>query len=387
MTPGLAALSVEHLRLEAFRNYAELSVEFGPGLNVLSGNNGAGKTNVLEAICLLALGRSPRMVRDSELVRHGAGGFSVQAVLAEHGSRGVTRHELRAAYQRAQGKRVQVDGQTLPRVIDLCGTLLAVYFSPDDLWMVKGGPAGRRQLLDRLLAQESPLYGDALLRYRQALAQRNQSLRDVRARRGGRAVLAIWEPQLVQYGAEILHRRAQALRQLAPLVVAGYARLAPAGEALQVLHQPGLPNAEQLGAEAGTSAWAEALEKALAGHVEADIGSGVTGIGPHRDDLVLQLAGRALRQYGSQGQQRSVVLALKFAEREYLAQQTGRLPVLLVDDVLSELDGVRRDALQERLQGEGQVFLTTADQSQGDKLPGAWCWRVHDGRITASRQG
>lgn len=382
MTDSHTEIVIGRLELTEFRNYGTLGLDFAGGLNVLWGANGAGKTNLLEAIAFLALGRSPRTPKDAELVHSGGVGFTLRASVGEHAARGDVQHIIGAAYHRTQGKRVEVDGRPLPRVIDICGHLLAVYFSPDDLWMVKAGPAGRRQLLDRLLAQESPLYADALVRYRQALAQRNQTLRDMRARRAGRAMLAIWEPQLIQYGGEILSRRAQAIRRLAPLVASSYARLAPEGEELAAEHQPGLPEGERVSADASTAAWGKALEHALAAHREADVVAGVTGVGPQRDDLRLRLGGRSLRQHGSQGQQRSAVLALKFAERRYLTEQTGRVPIMLVDDVLSELDQERRKGLRESLGREGQVFLTTADQEQAKTLAATAYWHVRAGQVT-----
>jgi DNA replication and repair protein RecF len=384
VTDEAAPLCVERIQLRGFRNYASAQSRFAPGLNVLWGRNGAGKTNLLEALVLLAIGRSPRTSRDAELVRYGHDGFLVGAELAEGGPAGRGR-SLTAEYRRDGGKTVAVDGRTLPRVLDLCGNLLVVYFSPDDLWMVKGGPTGRRQLLDRLLSQSSPVYADALVRYRQALAQRNQTLRDVRARRSGRALLAIWEPQLIQYGAELLERRAAAATVLAPLAADGYRALAGADERLDIRYIAGL-GARGPSPSAGTARdWAASLESALAAHADADIQSGVTGVGPHRDELALTLEGQPLREHGSQGQQRSAVLSLKFAERDYLARQTGRQPVLLVDDVLSELDEPRRTGLRDELRGEGQVFLTTADQRQAATMDAAAYWHVQDGGITAER--
>ena len=378
MNPS-GALAVQTLSLRDFRSYTRLECAFAPGLNVLHGPNGAGKTNLLEALALLALGRSPRTSRDADLVRRGQSTFAIRVRFGVDPAAGQATTTLEVTYGEHRGKRARLDGQVLPRMVDVYGHLLAVYFAPDDLWLLKGGPAGRRQLLDRLLAQCSPLYADSIFRYRHALAQRNQTLRDVRTRRAGASLLAIWEPQLVQYGAEVLRYRASAVAELEPLAAAAYHRLAAGAEELQIRYRPALGAGD--GWTGDETAWADHLREAFREHLQADLATGMTGRGPHRDDLEVLLEGAPARVYGSQGQQRTAILALKFAEREYLALRTGRRPLLLVDDVFSELDEPRRRGLQERLQGGGQVFLTTADPRQLQGMVGASFFRVLQGSV------
>ena len=375
------SVGVSRLTLTNYRNYRRLDVSFAPGLNVLSGPNGAGKTNILEAVAYLALGRSPRTPRDSELVGYGGEVFEIALDygLRELGGASTPQPSLSVRYRAVQGRAVRIDDRPVAPSA-LYGRFLAVFFCPDDLWLLKGGPSARRSLLDRLLVQGYPVYADALMRYREALQQRNATLKEVRRRRAGRAMLAIWEPQLVQYGGEIARRRAETALSLQTLAAEAYRDLAGAHEPLECRYAPGLGTEEPL---AEASRWEAALEAALEGHREQDIAMGLTSIGPHRDDLQVLIDGKGARAGASQGQQRSAVLALKFAERSHLFARTGRLPVFLVDDVLSELDPWRRGALEERLAGEGQVFLTTADDSEVPAVPASRHFAVRGGAVSA----
>lgn len=343
---------------------------------MLYGHNGAGKTNLLEAIAYLALGRSPRAVRDAELVRHGQSAFQVAATFtgAQLAQAGIHPTELAAEYTIGRRRLLRRDGRPVT-ASQLYGRLLTVSFTPDDLWLLKGSPAARRVLLDRLLVQAEPLYADAYRRYAQALLQRNASLRAIRAGRGDRALLAIWDPQLIRYGGQLQRRRAAAVEALSGPAGMAYRSLAPATEALVLRY---LPSA---GTDGEGDAWDDRLEQALRRHRERDLAAGSTTSGPHRDDLELEVGGRSARHFASQGQQRSAVLALKFAERSHLASVHGRLPVLLVDDVLSELDPLRQRALQELLVAQGQVLLTTADHRQVAALAGAVRFQVRAGEV------
>lgn len=367
---------VRKVQLEGFRSYPQVEVTFDLGITVLYGPNGVGKTNLLEAIAYLSLGRSPRTSRDSDLVRTGAPAFRIE--VRHRLERGAAEDEeaLAVTYQPERGRQVWIDGSRAEGPFALFGRLIAVFFSPDDLWLLKGAPAARRALLDRLLVQAYPVYADAVLKYRQALAQRNSTLREVRARRAGRALLAIWEPQLVQYGAEILRRREEAVAALAPLAARAHSALAGAGESLALRHVPGLRETHPVG-----GSWEARVQGALDRDRDQDVAAAVTASGPHRDDLEATIAGRSARRFASQGQQRSAVLAIKFAERGLLRAQTGRIPLLLVDDVLSELDVRRREALLDLLAGEGQVFLTTANEQQARAIRAAALYRVAPGTI------
>lgn len=350
--------------LDGFRSYADLDATFDPAANLLVGPNGAGKTNVLEAVYYLALARSPRTMRDADLVRVGSPGFRIRAELG-----GET---LEARYEAARGRSFSLDGRVCPRLADLYGHLTAVFFSPDDLWLAKGAPGPRRRLLDGLLFQARPLHAAALAGYEEALAQRNALLRDVRTRRTSAELLEIWDQPLVEYGVDVSRRRARVVEFIAAEARRAYGVLAP-GEELTCRYASGI----------GERWDAEAYRSALESARREELERGFTVVGPHRDDLVIEIDGRGIRGFASQGQQRTAVLALRLAERAALQRATGRDPVLLLDDVLSELDEARRQALAALLVGGGQVFLTATD---AEGLPEAVCrggrtFRVGAGRV------
>jgi DNA replication and repair protein RecF len=358
---------IARLQLRDFRNYRELDAAFAPGPNLLVGPNGAGKTNVLEAIYYLAVARSPRTARDADLVRRGSESFSVSAELT-------TGHRLAVTYPERGGRAWTVDGRGLPRGRVPFGLLTVVFFCPDDLWLVKGGPSGRRALLDRVLLQSRPLHADQMAAYEEALAQRNALLREVKARRAGKAMLEVWEEQLVEYGVAVTLRRAALARELGQRAAALHARLAP-GEVLSFAYVSGIDGSPP---EEDRAALTAAFARALAEAREREIERGFTLVGPHRDDWSILVNGLPLRGYASQGQQRTTVLALKLAERQTLEAACGRPPVLLLDDVLSELDDRRREAVRGVTEGAGQAFLTSTEP---EGAPTA-TYRVGGGRLS-----
>ncbi|HVB10354.1 MAG TPA: DNA replication/repair protein RecF [Bacillota bacterium] len=353
---------ITRLQLQDFRCYESLDATFEPGSNHLIGPNGAGKTNVLEAIYFLAVARSPRTAREADLVRQGAEGFRIAAETDDG-------HTIAVTYRPHAGRSWSVDRR---RAKNALGHLTVVFFSPDDLWLVKGGPSGRRGLLDRLLMQARPLHADQLAAYEEALTQRNALLREVKARRAGKAMLEVWEEQLVEYGVAVTVRRSAIAEELGSRAAGLHERLAP-GESLSCTYVSGIDSQNRdpalLRAE---------FAAALAGSREREIDRGFTLIGPHRDDWSILVNGLPLRGYGSQGQQRTAVLALKLAERAALEAETGRPPVLLLDDVLSELDSGRRDMVRRLTEGDGQAFLTSTEP---EGRPTA-TYHVGGGRLT-----
>jgi DNA replication and repair protein RecF len=313
---------------------------------VITGPNGAGKTNLLEALYFGCTGRSCRTTNEREVVRFGAG--TTRVVVRSQDEDGA--HELAVGFTPGEPKRMRVDGAVVERLLDAPGRPLVSVFLPDRLELVKGAPALRRAHLDQLVTALWPARAATRRAYSQTLAQRNALLTRVRAGQGSRSSLHSWDLQLARHGIALMADRAQAVGAIDE----SYGRLA--GE---------------LGLEGGASvayrprsraADAEGLARELAERTDGDLERGFTAHGPHRDDLVLQRSGRELRAYGSQGQQRLGLLALLLAERDAIAASRQAAPLMLLDDVMSELDHTRRDALVALLRdGDGQSVITTTD--------------------------
>ena len=337
-------MRIQALQLRNFRNYTALAMEPDEGLCVLTGENAAGKTNVLESIFLSALGRSHRTMRDAELIRSGAESGSIKLTLDTRG--GTRTIECRLIAN--ERKRLTIDGAPLARSGELLGCLNVVMFAPEDLILVKGGPAERRRFLDMEISQLKPAYYYTLQRYNAALKQRNALLKDPDAVYDG--MIEPWDEQLSRLGAAITVERAAFLQELSAIAADLHLQLSDHRETLLLAYQPNLPDAdaEQL---------ARAMRERLAENLERDLYRGFTSVGPHRDDVLMMLDGTDVRVYGSQGQQRTTVLSLKLSEIEIVKKLRGEAPVLLLDDVFSELDRRRQQMLLATVQG-CQTFLT-----------------------------
>jgi DNA replication and repair protein RecF len=364
------ACRVEWLRLFRFRNYAEESVELGCGLTVLSGRNAQGKTSLLEAIATLALTRSPRAGSAAELIAWGAPASQVQARI--HRPDGPVALDMRLerapdrdggdGHEGLRATRVtHVDGKARPARA-LLGICPVVLFWPDDLQLVKGGPEGRRRLLDVVLSQLDARVAAELVRYRRVLEQRNSLLKQVRVGAAPRAALAAFSAALVRSGAVIQGARARLCADLEALGAPALGELSDGGEALRLRYQA----AGEIVVDGDPEDTAAALAAGLAEHAAEELARGVTVLGPHRDDVAVLLDDRPARTSASQGQQRSVVLALKLAEVRHVHAVAGMAPVLLLDDVLSELDPTRRERLLSGLGMRGmaaQALLTTSEDA------------------------
>lgn len=355
------------LALVDFRNYADLTFVPGPGANVLLGANGAGKTNVLEALHLVVTGMSHRASRDREMIRHGCHAFSVRARVARVALDGdavdyqVTMTGGRKAVRRA-GKELTGRSRS-----GAAGG--AVVFSPDDLDLIKGAPGGRRTYLDQVLHKADAGYRTLTRRYDAALAHRNRVLsEDYRhaTTAAGEDQLKPWTEQLILAGATIMQWRMRGLERLAPLAAVAYRAVSGGQEQLALAYQPsgtddpadGPPKAES------RSGLEEYLRGRFASVAAAERARRVTLAGPHRDDVAVSLGDTPAKTYGSQGQQRSAALALRLAEVELLQDVLGERPLLLLDDVFSELDERRRQALLQLLRlddHDHQTFVTATD--------------------------
>ena len=344
---------VTRLRLRNFRSYERADVELGAGLTVVHGRNGAGKTNLLEALYFGCTGRSCRTSNEREVVRFDAATARVEVELCDREGR---RHELAVGFSPGDGKRLQADGAPVERLVDVQMRPLVCVFMPDRLELVKGPPALRRSHVDQVIAASWPARSATRRSYGRALAQRNALLAAIRGGRASRDSLRAWDAELARHGIALRDDRAAVVDLLAPRFAALAAALGLGDEAeLRYRPRSKAGDAEQLAAE-------------LAERVESDLERGFTGHGPHRDDMAFLRGGRELRAYGSQGEQRLALLALLLAERETLAQERDTMPLMLLDDVMSELDPDRRAMLADLLRGAGQSVVTTTDLAH---VPGA----------------
>lgn len=356
-TRGIAPI-VSHFRLSDFRNYEHAELEPSHGFNIISGPNAQGKTNLVEAIHLVSTGRVLRGSRDSQAIRKGAEKAVVEATLAE------TKTTVGVDIKKIKGKTVKtvrLNGASLPRPSDVIGRVPTVSFSARDLMVVRGEPVERRHFLDSELSQLYPAYLRHLSIYKRALEQRNALLKASRETYHPAELYEVWEQQLAEHGSQIRLFRSRWVSSLAELVHDAHEILG-GGEQVQISYS-----------QKDLSEDAASLMAALQDRRREEAERGHTTIGPHRDDLTIEVAGMNARQYGSQGQQRTAVIALKLAVMKSAAEIFGFSPVLLLDDVFSDLDQSRRSSLVNMAMSQGgQVFLTCTESEQaGVELVGS----------------
>lgn len=337
-------MRIKNLNLKNFRNYAEEGVEFKDGLNVLFGKNAQGKTNCAEAVFYLCTGVSPRVKRDKQLIRHGEtqaeisltadgryGNISISAVIGD------------------VGREFKLNGNKV-RGADVLGNLFSVFFSPHELRLIQDGPDERRRFLNVSISQLSRPYYIALSRYNNVLEQRNNllKLRDLDAVYDS---LPVWDAQLCKYAAIVARKRADYIERLAPLAAAAHSFLTDGGEELSVS-----PEKKYKGSEAELE---KRLFDELSNNYDRDIRLGYTASGPHRDDIDIEINGVDAKNFASQGQTRTAALSIKLAEVEIFKELSGEYPVLILDDVMSELDLPRRKKLIERTSGLQTILTCT----------------------------
>jgi DNA replication and repair protein RecF len=345
-------MRIVRLAMRNFRSYAAADVELGPGVTVVSGRNGAGKTNLLDALYFGCTGRSSRTTNERELVRFGEQVVRVEVTTeAPDGS-----HELSVGFAPGEPKRMTADGVRVERLLDVAGRPLVSVFLPDRLELIKGTPSLRRAHMDQLVAALWPARVTTRRAYNQALAQRNALVARIRAGAATIDSLSAWDRELAGHGIALMADRAAAVELVAERFGAHATELGLDGEPA-IAYRPRSKASD-----------AETLAVELAERRAQDVERGFTGHGPHRDDLLLTREGRELRTYGSQGQQRLGLLALLLAEREAIAATREAIPVMLLDDVMSELDRDRRARLVGLLRGRGQSVITTTDL---EHVPGA----------------
>jgi len=361
--------------VENFRNYQQADIEWHEQINLLTGLNAQGKSNLLEAVCYLSLATSFRAATEQELLNRSAPHFYVEGAIFS-AFRG--EFAISAAYDRAKNKRWRVDGQEQQRKSDVVGQFHTVIFSPEDIDLVKAGPAERRRFLNRQISQLYPEHCRHLLRYNKILAQRNSFLRQlaggVSSASRAEETLEIWDKQLTELGGMILWQRRQVLQQLTPLAMELHAQLS-GGEQLSMRYKSFTGAMEAATVKELRELFSAELKRLRA----TEILRGATLVGPHRDDIIIAIGGEIAKSYASQGQQRTAALALKLAELKLARQHKGEWPVLLLDDVLSELDERRRQGLLRHISGQTQTFITATQTEPG--LPAARIWHIENGTI------
>lgn len=360
-----------HLRsveLSAWRGYRHALAHFGPGVHVVTGANGQGKTNLLEAVHYLAVGRSHRVSDEQALVQRGADEAVVRADIVIDGQRS---RRVELALRPGGRNRARVDGTDQPRIGDAIGHVRAVLFAPEDVALVRGDPAHRRRFLDDLLAQRRPAYRAARHDYERALRQRNAVLKQLRVGDGTASeALSVWTDELVRLGTRIVAARLMACAALAEPTAARYAELAGVsgdglGVRLRLARSTGQAEALEPGTEPDVERIADELRAAIQQRAEEERERGMSLVGPHRDDVQLELDGMPAKTHASQGEAWSLALALRLASRELL-REVGDEPVMLLDDVFAELDTDRRQRLAAWCDQCEQVLITAA---VGDDVP------------------
>ncbi len=356
---------VRSVELNNYRNYGSLALDLSPGINLFYGDNAQGKTNLLEAVYACATTSSHRSSKDREIIAFGAEEAHVRLYVEK---RGVTKR-LDYHISRAKGKEAAIDGIPLAKTSELLGQLHVVFFSPEDLKIIKSSPVERRTFLNVELCQLSPLYTRLLVEYKKTLMQRNALLKEAREKSEYRKLLDIYDEKLSACGEQLMQERAAFTEELAGIASSIHRDLTEGKETLSISYEPG--------ADPGK------MGETLFMTRDRDIAAGSTGCGPHRDEIGFAIDEISVKHYGSQGQQRTTALSLKLAEIELVKRKIGEAPVLLLDDVLSELDENRQDKLLGSIR-EIQTLLTCTgmDEFVKRQINVDKKWKVVSGSLT-----
>lgn len=364
---------VNRLELDFFRNYVHLDVSFDPRVNLIYGENAQGKTNLLEAIGYLSSGRSYRARYDKELILLGVDEGFIKANVFSH-ARDIT---LEARLARGKGRQLFSNGVRLKSAAGLSGILTSVLFCPEDLYLIREGSAARRKFFDQAICQLRPSYAQALGEYVRLYDHKTKILRDWPEHPSLLATLDDFNLRMAQTGAILIHYRAHFIRRLMELAPAIHADFSGGREELELTYETVSTVTDPL---ASPKVILGQLLDHQDSHRQAELDSRQCLSGPHKDDMNVLLSGLSARTYGSQGQTRTAALSLKLAQRELFQYETGEWPVLLLDDVLSELDIKRQAFVLNRIQG-GQVFITCCEQEKLDNLKGGRSFHIRNGAL------
>lgn len=344
-------MHIESIYLKNFRNYEEQSIKLCPGINIFFGDNAQGKTNILESIYLTSMGKSHRTQKYNEMIKWDKDHCRVINKYNKEGMEG----SIDFFIKRNKKKQIKINGIKIDKLSEILGRINSVMFSPDHMRIIKEGPSERRKFIDAILSQAKPKYYYNLSQYLKVLEQRNNLLSDDKKRKELEKTLDVWDYQLIDFGSKIIKDRSIFIKNIGSIAGAINNQLSGGKENLQSKYKPSvrIDNFEMNDIK-------KAFAKTLLEARLTDIKRGITGYGPHRDELMLSINGKELRNFGSQGQQRSALLSLKLAEMSFIKEETGTVPVLLLDDVFSELDINRQNYLLYYIK-DIQVVLTCTD--------------------------
>lgn len=330
---------IESLQLKNFRNYQSLDIQFDQGTNILYGDNAQGKTNVLEAIYLCGTTKSHRGSKDKDIIRFKEEEAHICMRIMKNG----LPYKLDMHLKKNRSKGIAINGIPIHKARELFGVVNLVFFSPEDLNLIKEGPSGRRRFLDLELCQLDKIYASDIVNYNKIVDQRNKLLKDIASHPRLAGTMDVWDEQLVRYGRRIISKRREFIRQLS--------------EMIKDIHKNLTGGREELGLYYEANVSEEDYERSLYAGRERDLKLRTTGTGPHRDDLCVKVDGFDIRRYGSQGQQRTAALSLKLSEIDLVKKVIHDTPILLLDDVLSELDGRRQNYILDNIH-DIQTFIT-----------------------------
>jgi DNA replication and repair protein RecF len=360
---------IKSIELADYRNYDSLNLQFDKGTNILYGDNAQGKTNILEAIYVAATTKSHKGSKDREIVNFDKEEAHIRTYLEKEGVE--TRVDMHL--RKTKSKGIAIDGQKIKKASELLGLCNVVFFSPEDLGIIKMGPSERRRFVDMELCQLDSFYLYNLNHYNKIVNQRNKLLKDMYLNPDLRETLSIWDMQLVSFGSKVIERRKLFVKQLNEIIYGIHKKLSGDREELSIRYEP---NVE-----------IEEFERQLKAGQERDIRSKMTSTGPHRDDFSFYVGDVDIRKYGSQGQQRTAALSLKLSEIELVKKITKDTPVLLLDDVLSELDSNRQNYLLNSI-GDIQTIITCTglEEFVNNRFEINRVFRVSDGKVTCMNE-
>ncbi len=332
---------LKSIELQNFRNYKLESISFGDKTNIIYGQNAQGKTNILEACYVSGTSRSHKGSRDREMIRFGEEEAHIKATV----QRSSSTQTIDIHLKKGRKKGIAINRVPVRRAVELFGILNIVFFSPEDLNIIKNGPNMRRRFMDAELCQLDKIYLSDLGRYNKIITQRASLLKDIYYNPGLSDTLEVWDRQLVEYGSRIINRRKKFIEELAPVILDIHSRISGGREELKISYEPNVSE--------------EAFEEELFNALDRDKRMAQTSVGPHRDDVSFLVDGADIRKYGSQGQQRTCALSLKLSEIHIVEKMIRETPVLLLDDVLSELDSARQEYLLQSLSGTQTIITCT----------------------------